>query len=157
MDESGPVVQPAVPHFLDQIETEGRATRLDLARWVTVGNGPMTSRVFVNRLWYLFFGRGLSRSLDDLGAQGQPPDQPELLEALSAEFIRSGWDVKHVVRGVVMSRAYRQSSVPREADRPANPGNQWFGWQGRWRLPAETIRDNALAISGLLVEELGWG
>ncbi len=148
LDESGPVVEPAVPAFLGKLAGPGRATRLDLANWLTdakEGVGGLTARVFVNRVWYLFFGTGLCNSLEDFGGQGEPPTHPELLDRLATEFVASGWDVKHLVRRIVTSRAYRQASL-------ANPQ---AGQQGRWRLPAEVIRDNALAVSGLLVLDVG--
>ncbi|RUL86146.1 DUF1553 domain-containing protein [Tautonia sociabilis] len=156
MDESGPVVEPGVPGVLPELGVEGRrASRLDLARWLTRPDHPMTSRVFVNRLWDRFFGRGLSRSLDDTGVQGQAPSHPELLDWLAVEFVESGWDVKHLVRLMVSSRAYRQSSIPTPERLREDPDNEWFARQGRFRLPAELIRDQALAVSGLLVERLG--
>ena len=159
LDDSGEIVQPAVPAFMGSLETEGRATRLDLADWLVdaeKGVGGLTARVFVNRLWYLFFGEGLSRSLEDFGGQGEPPKvYPELLDALAVEFIRSDWDVKHMVRLLVMSRAYQQASVANEVTMRRDPENRFFGRQMRYRLPAEMIRDNALAISGLLVDEVG--
>ena len=108
LDESGPVVQPAIPEFMGTINTVDGLTpnRLDLARWLTdpQGSGLLTARVFVNRLWYLFFGSGLSKSLDDFGGQGDAPVHPELLDRLAWEFVESGWDVKHVVRLMVQSR-----------------------------------------------------
>lgn len=149
LDESGPVVEPAVPTFLPKLPVTGRrATRLDLANWLTDardGVGGLTARVLVNRLWYLFFGQGLCPSLEDFGGQGEPPADPELLDRLATELVASGWDVKRLIRRMVTSRTYRQASV-------ANPQ---AGQQGRWRLPAEMIRDNALAVSGLLVRHVG--
>jgi cytochrome c553 len=169
MDESGDVVEPAVPQFLGAMDTGGRrATRLDLARWLTSKEHPQTARVFVNRLWYVFFGGGLSKSLDDNGAQGEWPTHPELLDWLAVEF-REGaegreqgaedgaWDVKHMVKLLVMSRTYRQSSLETPELRERDTENRLFARQGRWRLPAEMIRDNALAVSGLLVDRLGGG
>jgi hypothetical protein len=155
MDESGQIVEPAVPHFLPQIASQGRATRLDLARWMVARDNPLTARVFVNRLWKLFFGKGLSNRLDDLGAQGEPPSHPELLDWLAAELIESGWDVKHMVRLIVTSRTYRQSSRERPELRERDPENRLLARQSSWRLDAEFIRDNALAASGLLVREIG--
>ena len=98
-----------------------RATRLDLARWLTSRENPLTARVFVNRLWKLFFGQGLSRTLEDLGSQGEWPTHPELLDWLAVEFMESGWDVKHVVRTLVTSATYRQSSRPRPSSCRARP------------------------------------
>jgi hypothetical protein len=164
MDESGEVVQPAVPHFLKPLDVQGRrATRLDLARWLTSPDHPQTARVFVNRLWYLFFGAGLCRSLDDTGSQGEWPTHPELLDHLAVEFMSPasggreapGWDVKHLVKSLVLSSAYRQSSLEPAPLRQRDPDNRWFARQGRFRLPAEMIRDNTLAVSGLLVHRLG--
>jgi hypothetical protein len=156
MDESGEIVEPAVPHFLKPLDVkERRATRLDLARWLTAPDHPQTARVFVNRLWYLFFGSGLCRTLDDTGSQGEWPTHPELLDYLAVEFIESGWDIKHMVRLMVRSTTYRQSSLETVQLRERDPENRWFARQGRFRLPAEMIRDNALALSGLLVHRPG--
>ncbi|WP_152051138.1 PSD1 and planctomycete cytochrome C domain-containing protein [Tautonia marina] len=156
MDTTGEVVDPGVPEVLPELETSAsRASRLDLARWLTRPDHPLTARVFVNRLWNHFFGRGLSRSLDDTGLQGDMPSHPELLDWLAVEFVESGWDVKHLIRLIVTSRAYRQSSIPDPAMLKADPANDLFARQERFRLPAEVIRDQALAISGLLVEQLG--
>ncbi len=155
-DESGEVVAPAVPHFLPQIDTGGRrATRLDLARWLTAADNPLTARVFVNRLWKLFFGQGLARSLEDLGSQGEWPTHPELLDWLAVEFMESGWDVKRVVRTIVSSAAYRQTSRPSPELLDRDPANRLYGCQARFRLDAEMVRDNALAISGLLSSKMG--
>jgi hypothetical protein len=156
MDESGEIVQPGVPACLPPLDVKGRrATRLDLARWLTSPGHPQTARVFVNRLWYVFFGAGLCRTLDDTGSQGEWPSQPELLDHLATEFVASGWDVKHLVRRIVMSSAYRQSSLETARLRERDPENRLFTRQGRFRLPAEMVRDNALAVSGLLVRRLG--
>jgi hypothetical protein len=156
MDESGEIVTPGFPTFLPGWE-ESRAPRdrLDLAHWLVARDNPLTSRVFVNRVWKLFFGRGLSPSLDDFGAQGNPPTHPELLDELARRFVDSGWDVKFLVRSIVTSEAYRQSSSVSPETWAADPENRWFGRQGRFRLDAEMVRDNALRISGLLVEDLG--
>ena len=155
MDDSGEVVLPAIPHFLPTNETTERATRLDLANWLTQPENPLTARVFVNRLWYLFFGNGLTRSLDDTGSQGEWPTHPELLDWLAVEFIESGWDIKHVVRLIVNSRTYRQSSLVDTKALERDPANRLLARQGRFRFPAETIRDNALAIGGLLNDRMG--
>jgi hypothetical protein len=156
LDDSGEVVGPAVPHFLKPLDVKGRkATRLDLARWLTAPDHPQTARVFVNRVWYLLFGGGLCRSLDDTGSQGEWPTHPELLDHLAVEFVASGWDVKRLVKTVVLSSAYRQSSLELPALRERDPENRLFARQGRFRLPAETIRDSALSVSGLLADRLG--
>lgn len=159
-DDSGEVVTPAIPEFMGRLELpEGqRATRLDLANWLTdpaKGSGGLTARVMANRFWYLFFGRGISPSLSDFGGQGQPPVNPELLDALAVAFYESGWDVKALVRLLVTSRAYRQSSLATAEMLARDPANALVDRQSRYRLPAELIRDNALAVSGLLVDEIG--
>lgn len=155
MDDTGEVVDPGVPHFLPQPEAVDRLTRLDLANWMTSGENPLTARVFVNRLWKMFFGSGLSKVLDDLGSQGEPPTHPELLDTLAVEFMESGWDVKHMVKLMVMSNTYRQSSMMRADLADRDPYNRLLARQSRFRLDAETIRDNALAVSGLLVADIG--
>ena len=142
-------------YFLPTLVTEQRANRLDLANWLMQPENPLTARVFVNRLWYLFFGNGLSRSLDDTGSQGEWPTHPELLDWLAVEFIESGWDIKHVVRLIVNSRTYRQSSLVDTKALERDPANRLLARQGRFRFPAETIRDNALAIGGLLNDRMG--
>jgi hypothetical protein len=156
MDETGEVVMPALPAVLAGAPAaDRRLTRLDLAEWIVSGENPLTARVTVNRLWKLFFGAGLSRRLDDLGAQGEWPSHPELLDFLAAEFRRSGWDIKHLVRCMLLSRTYRQSSVAGMELRELDPENRWLARQGRFRLDAELVRDNALAVSGLLVKTIG--
>ena len=119
------------------------------------GQGGLTARVFANRFWYLFFGVGISRSLDDFGGQGEPPVNPRLLDNLAVAFYESGWNVKEMARLLVTSRAYQQSSVASPELVERDPYNQLVARQSRYRLPAELIRDNALAVSGLLVREQG--
>jgi len=156
LDDSGEEVKPAVPGFLAQIETkEARATRLDLANWMVSTDNPYTARVFVNRLWKLFFGRGITTTLDDFGSQGSWPTHPALLDWLAIEFMEKGWDIKHLVRLIVTSDTYRQSSLASKETRVLDPYNDLFARQGRFRLDAEMVRDNALTISGLLVRTLG--
>jgi len=155
MNTSGRVVQPGVPHFLRQIPGTKRASRLELAAWMTARDNPLTARVFVNRLWKMFFGQGLSRVLDDLGGQGTPPTHPKLLDTLAVEFMESGWNVKMLVKRIVMSAAYRRSSLPRPELADRDPYNRLLARQSRFRLEAEFIRDNALAVSGLLVSDVG--
>ena len=156
MDESGEAVTPAYPAILAVTQpTEARLTRLDLARWLTAPENPLTSRVFVNRVWKLFFGAGLSRRVDDLGAQGEPPSHPLLLDHLAGRFIDSGWNVKGLVKSIVMSETYRQTSKANSELRERDPHNRLLARQGRFRLDAEFVRDNALAVSGLLVTKVG--
>lgn len=156
LNNTGDLVQPAVPGiFSSQSDSSKRLTRLDLADWLVARNNPLTARVFVNRMWKLFFGAGLTRSLEDIGSQGEPPDHPELLDWLAAEFMDSGWNVKHLVRLIVTSHAYRLSSVPTPELLKADPQNRLFARQSRWRLDAEFLRDNALHVSNLLVDRIG--
>lgn len=159
LDESGPVVSPAVPEFLQSSPaTPNRLSRLDLANWFVdaeKGNGLFTARVMVNRLWYLFFGSGLAADLDDFGGQGEAPVHPELLDRLAYELVESNWDLKAVVKFIVTSRTYRQSSIATPQMRERDPQNRLYARQSAFRLPAEMVRDNALAISGLLRREIG--
>lgn len=156
MDESGDVVVPAAPTFLaDGPPKNRRATRLDLAQWLIDRDNPLTARVFVNRQWKRFYGTGISKVLDDLGAQGEWPTHPELLDWLAVEFMDSGWDMKHIVRLMVTSQAYRQSSNPRPELAESDPYNRLLAHQTRFRFDAEFVRDNALAVSGLLVRDIG--
>jgi hypothetical protein len=160
MDESGEVIKPALPQYLVQSKVQSSSgetelTRLDLARWIVSRDNPLTSRTVMNRLWKQFFGMGLSKVLDDLGAQGEPPVNPELLDWLACEFMDSGWDMKHMVRAIVTSAAYRQSSVASTEVLAADPYNRELARQSTYRLEAELVRDNALAISGLLVAKVG--
>lgn len=155
-DESGPVVDPAIPLSLGRLDTNGeRPTRLDLADWLTSSENPLTARVFVNRLWKLYFGTGISKVLDDLGSQGEWPQHPELLDHLAMEFMESGWDVKHTIKQIVMTATYRQSSLADDALKAADPYNRHVARQSRLRLDAELVRDNVLRISGLLSPDIG--
>jgi mono/diheme cytochrome c family protein len=156
LDESGPVVTPAVPSSLTALKVgERRATRLDLAEWLVSADNPLVARVFVNRLWKLMFGQGIVKTLDDFGTQGAWPTHPELLDWLALEFRDSGWDVKHVLRLMALSNAYRQSSAVSEQLRQRDPYNVLLARQARFRLDAEMVRDNALAVSGLLSPKIG--
>jgi hypothetical protein len=143
-----------VPQFLGQLATNGQATRLDLANWIVSKDNPLTARVYVNRTWRQFFGTGLSKVLDDLGSQGEWPTHPELLDHLAAEFQRD-WDVKRLIRSVVLSQAYQRSSSPTPAMLERDPDNRLYARQSRFRVEAEAVRDIALAASGLLTEKLG--
>ncbi len=128
---------------------------MDLAKWIVSPENPLTARVFVNRLWKIAFGQGLVRNLDDFGTQGTPPTHPELLDWLATRFIDSKWDIKSILKLMVMSNAYRQSSVAMKAVRELDPSNKWLARQNRFRLDAEFVRDNALAVSGLLNPKVG--
>ena len=157
-DESGEIVAPAVPHFLPQptaTDKSGPLNRLDLARWLVSRDNPLTARTFVNRLWKQFFGAGLANQLEDLGAQGEAPSHPELMNWLASEFMESGWDVKHLVRLIVTSATYQQEATNRPELRDQDPNNRWLAHQNPRRLDAEFVRDNALAIAGLLNPAVG--
>ena len=169
MDDSAPIVEPAVPSFLGRVDTQGRrATRLDLASWLTSRDNPLTARAFVNRTWRELFGAGLSKTLDDLGSQGEWPAHPELVDWLASEFMHpetdlstgSGssahdWDVRHLIRVIVTSHAYRQASDPDAANPEKDPENRLFARQNRFRVDAENVRDVALQAAGLLVDGFG--
>ncbi|MEM7476625.1 MAG: PSD1 and planctomycete cytochrome C domain-containing protein [Planctomycetota bacterium] len=160
LDESGEFMQPAIPSVFGELENESRSTRLQLATWLTDaedGGGLFTARVFVNRLWLLLFGEGLSRSVEDFGGQGEPPTHPALLDRLAAEFVRSGWDVKYMIRLIVSSRTYQQSSLETPWHRENDPENRLLSRQSRFRLPAEVVRDISLSCSKLLVHQVGGG
>jgi hypothetical protein len=173
LDDSGEAVAPSAPGFMTprQIAPErGRLTRLDLAKWLISTENPLAARVFVNRLWKIAFGQGLVRSMEDFGSQGTPPTHPQLLDWLALEFMApassnpkseipdpqsQAWDIKRMLKLIVMSGTYRQSSHADAALRQRDPYNQWLARQGRFRMDAEMVRDNALAVSGLLIDKLG--
>ncbi len=158
-DETGPVVLPATPSFLPGRMESGeqkRLTRLDLANWIVSKDNPITARAVMNRLWALFFGNALSAVVDDLGSQGEPPSHPELLDWLACEFRDSGWDLKHMIRLIVTSQTYKQSSQFQPAALKVDPANRLLASQNPRRLEAEFVRDNALAIAGLLnLDDIG--
>jgi hypothetical protein len=156
LDDSGEIVTPGVPASIAPLATTRTpATRLDLAHWLVGKDNPVVARVFVNRLWKLCFGQGLVSTLDDFGSQGARPTHPELLDWLAVEFRESGWDVKHMLRLMLTSRAYQQTSVATAELRQKDPYNRLLGRQSSFRLDAEMVRDNALAVSGLLSKKVG--
>lgn len=156
MDDSGEIVEPAIPEFLGQLNVgDRRANRLDLANWIASNDNPLTARTMANRVWGLLFGRGICTSLDDFGGQGTFPSDPDLLDALADQFVNSGWDIKHLIRLIVQSDTYKRSSRPTEQLRKQDPYNDLFARQGRYRVQAEVVRDMALNVSGLLVERVG--
>ncbi len=157
MVETGDVMQPTLPVALSSgyKAPPRKLNRLDLDDWLLAPENPLTTRVVMNRLWKQFFGAGLSKVLDDLGAQGEPPSNPALLDWLACEFRDSGWNMKHMVRLIVNSQAYRRSSVAPRNLVARDPDNRLFARQSRWRIDAELVRDNALALAGLLVRDVG--
>jgi hypothetical protein len=151
----GEVVTPGVPASLPALPQRAPANRLGLARWLTDLRHPLTSRVAVNRAWQTFFGTGIVKTADDFGAQGEPPSHPELLDWLAVEFVARGWDVKALHRLIVTSATYRQASHLSRELHEKDPENRLLARGPRFRLEAETIRDNALAVSGLLDRRVG--
>jgi hypothetical protein len=154
-DKPGDKVTPAVPAFLPPMPADAPRNRLGLARWLVDPANPLTARVAVNRYWQAYFGTGLVKTAEDFGSQGEAPSHPELLDWLATEFVRTGWDVKAMQRLIVTSAAYRQSSVASSALRERDPENRLIARGPRVRLPAEMIRDQALAVSGLLSTKMG--
>lgn len=164
-DEGGDPVVPATPAFLTNVSEEPhrRLNRLDLARWIVSPENPLTSRAVVNRLWKQFFGTGICPTVEDMGAQGEMPTNPELLDWLAVEFRDPstvsgqvhGWNVKHIVKLMVMSSTYRQGSDPSVENREGDPGDRLFSYAIPRRLEAEFVRDNALAVAGLIDLDIG--
>ena len=158
-DKPGELVTPSVPGFLPPLAASATAStrpnRLDLARWIVDPRHPLTARVTVNRLWQQLFGAGLVRTPADFGTQGEAPTHPELLDWLASEFVRTGWDVKAFARLLVTSRAYRQDSHVSPALLERDPTNRLLARGPRYRLDAEQLRDQALALGGLLRPEIG--
>jgi len=154
-DQLGEEVRAGVPESLPAFPADAPRNRLGLARWIASAENPLTARVAVNRLWQQCFGEGLVRTVNDFGLQGEPPTHPELLDWLALRFVRSGWDVKALVKLMVTSATWRQSSALSADLRNRDPENRLLARGPRYRLSAETIRDQALAVSGLLSERLG--
>src|SRR3984893_7599245 len=150
-------VESDTPHFLPPLESGEPHNRLALAKWTVSSANPLTARVTVNRMWYELFGSGIVETTEDFGIMGQRPTHPDLLDWLAVEFRESGWDIKHLVKLMVMSSTYRQSSAMREELKQRDPYNELLARQARYRIDAEMVRDSALAISGLLSQRVGGG
>ena len=148
-------VQPGVPAMLPPLPADAPLNRLALAKWLVQPDHPLTSRVAVNRFWQMYFGHGIVKTQEDFGVQGEPPVHPELLDWLATEFVRTGWDTRAMQRLIVTSATYRQSSKVTPALLEKDPENRLLARGPRFRLPAEMIRDTALAASGLLNPEIG--
>jgi hypothetical protein len=148
-------VDRGVPAVLPPLPNGDANNRLALARWIVDPANPLTARVAVNRYWQMYFGTGIVKTVEDFGSQGEWPSNPELLDWLATEFVRTGWNVKALQKTIVMSAAYRQSSKATPELLQRDPENRLIALGPRFRLPAEAIRDQALAVSGLLVERLG--
>ncbi|MEL7162323.1 MAG: DUF1553 domain-containing protein, partial [Bacteroidota bacterium] len=154
-DEHGEEVRPGIPDALLEWPEELPRNRLGLAQWLTSPDNPLTARVAVNQLWYVVFGRGIVESVEDFGNQGSLPTHPELLDWLTVDFRENDWDVKRLVRKMVLSATYRQSSVIRPELEEIDPDNYLLARGTRYRRSAEMVRDNLLAASGLLDERVG--
>jgi hypothetical protein len=151
----GETVDPGVPSVLPPLRKDWKNNRLGLARWLVDPSNPLTARVIVNRFWQMLFGVGLVKTVEDFGSQGEWPIHAELLDWLATQFIDSSWDVKAILKTMVTSAAYRRSSHVTPELLEKDPENRLLARGPRFRLPAELIRDQALAISGLLVEQTG--
>jgi hypothetical protein len=154
-DKPGEKVSPGVPAIFPPLPDEAPANRLGLARWLVRPDHPLTARVAVNRIWQHYFGQGLVQTAEDFGVQGQQPTHPELLDWLAVDFVENGWDVKRLHKQIVMSATYRQSSQLTPELLQKDPDNELLARGPRYRLDAEVVRDGALYVSGLLVEQVG--
>ena len=154
-NQRGKEVQPGVPVRVFTASRKLPPNRLGLVEWLFDENNPLTARVFVNRLWQMHFGTGIVDTVEDFGTQGSNPTNPELLDWLAIEFAKSGWDIRHMQKLIVMSATYRQSSNVSQELAQRDPRNALLARGPRYRLPAEAIRDGALFASGLLVSKVG--
>jgi len=154
-DNKDEKVAPGVPSFLPPMARDLPVNRLGLAKWILDPANPLSARVAVNQYWQQYFGIGIVKTAEDFGSQGEPPSHPELLDWLASEFVRSGWDIKAMQRLIVTSATYCQSSQASRELIERDPENRLLARGPRFRLPAELVRDNALAISGLLNEKIG--
>ena len=149
------VIQPGTPDALPKMPDNALKTRLGLAKWLTEPNHPLTARVAVNRYWMMLFGEGLVRSVGDFGAQGTSPTHSDLLDWLAVDFVESSWDVKRMIKLIVSSKTYRRSSRVESLHREKDSANELLARAPRFRLQGEFIRDQALAVSGLLAKDVG--
>jgi hypothetical protein len=154
-DAHGDPVEPNTPSFLPPLPADAQRDRLALARWLTSPDNPLLARVTVNRFWQMLFGLGLVKTVEDFGSQGEWPLHQDLLDTLAVDFIESGWNTKQIIRQIVLSDTYRQSSRVTPTLLAKDPENRLFARAPRLRLSPEMIRDNALYVSGLLVEKPG--
>ena len=148
-------VQPNIPSVLPPLPADAPRNRLGLAKWLVSPENPLVARVVVNRLWQHHFGVGLVKNSDNFGVQSEPPSHPELLDWLATELIHSGWDLQHIQRLIVSSNTYQQKSEATPEQYHRDPDNRLLARGPRYRLPAEALRDNALAVSGLLADKIG--
>lgn len=153
--DQGEAVRPAVPAAFHTFPEDAPSNRLGLAQWLVSGENPLTPRVWANRVWARLFGVGIVETEEDFGAQGSAPANPELLDWLAAEYRDRGWSLKKLIKTIVMSETYRQASETSEALREADPRNLLLSRGARFRLNAETVRDQSLSVSGLLSLKMG--
>jgi hypothetical protein len=154
-DAHGEVVSASTPEAIMEFSDELPKNRLGLAMWITDDQNPLTARVYVNRMWAMIYGRGLVLTSEDFGSQGALPSHPELLDWLAVDFMQNGWDIKYLVKKLVSTATYKQSSAITPGKRKADPENVFFARGPRFRLGAEEIRDYILTTSGLLNDEIG--
>jgi len=154
-DKPGEVVPPMLPAVLASSLNAYPPNRLGLARWLVDPSNPLMARVTVNRFWQMYFGTGIVKTTEDFGSQGEPPSHPDLLDWLATEFVRTGWDVKALQKTIVMSATYRQSSRVSPDLMAKDPDNRLLARGPNMRLSADMVRDQALAIAGLLVNKIG--
>ena len=154
-DQKGEIVERDIPEFFGSIKKDGElTTRMDLANWLLAQDNPLTARVAVNRFWQQFFGVGLVKTSEDFGAQGEPPSHLELLDYLTIQFVESGWDIKKLLKTIVMSETYKQTSIASEEQFKNDPENRLLARSSRYRMDAEMIRDNILVSSDLLNQKM---
>ncbi len=149
------MVTATVPRKLVSSEHMYEPNRMGLAKWIVSPENPFTARVQVNRIWMMLFGKGLVATQEDFGNQGDLPSHPELLDFLAVDFMNNGWDIKRLIKQIVMSATYRQSSIASADQKTQDPSNDWYTRFPAYRMSAEMIRDNALAASGLLTDSIG--
>ena len=154
-NQRGEPVDPEIPAIFGTLDDVEKKNRLALANWLVDGQNPLTARVTVNRFWQKLFGTGLVKTSEDFGVQGERPSHPELLDWLAAEFVAKGWDVQHIIRLIITSETYQQSSQVTSEHLAKDPDNRFLARSPRHRLPSWMIRDQALAASGLLVPAIG--
>ena len=153
--DQGDKVSPAVPELFGQLPDGAKADRLGVARWLMQEDNPLTARVMTNRVWARLFGKGLVETEEDFGSQGLMPSHPELLDWLAVDYRENGWSLKKLLRTIVLSRTYRQSSSMNSESLAADPTNRFLGRGPRFRLSAEVVRDQSLVASGLLTQKTG--
>ena len=154
-DQHGDEVSAGVPAVLPPMEASASPTRLELANWITRPDHPLTARVAVNHMWQMVFGRGIVETASDFGNQGSWPTHPELLDWLAVDFIEHGWDMRYLLKTILTSETYRRSAASTPEHLEKDPRNELLARSPRTRLPAEVIRDQALAVSGLLNPAIG--